>query len=90
MKVKEAKYCHLISQEDLIFKPIIVETYGAWNSHANDFFKYLARNLVQRDFNSEYSFVLNSLYQSASVILQKSNGRMILNRSKSFIAIDNL
>ena len=83
VKVKEAKYSHLISKEEIIFKPIIVETYGAWNSHARDFFKYLARNLVHRDFNAEYSFIINSLYQCASVILQKCNARMILNRSKS-------
>ena len=48
--------------------------------------QYLSKDLVfyvRREFNSEYNNIIISLYQNASVILQKCNARMILNRSNS-------
>jgi hypothetical protein len=69
VKVKEAKYCHLIENEDIIFKPIIVETYGGWNTHAVDFIRYLSRNLVQREFHSELANARMVLNRSRSLVV---------------------
>jgi len=82
---KIAKYADSLSKDNsVLLSPIIVETYGCWNSCASDFFQDLSSWLAARDPNSSGPLICARLYQKASVIIQRSNARMILSRIQSY------
>jgi hypothetical protein len=58
----------------------VLETFGAFSKSGADFVSDLSRWLAARDVSSSVPFVMNRISQRVSVILQRSNARMIASR----------
>jgi hypothetical protein len=80
---KKAKYTEpLRNAPNILFLPIIAETFGGWNADAIQLFRDICKWHLQRDPTIDFNTKLNQLTQQLSVILQRCNARMILSRTK--------
>jgi hypothetical protein len=79
-KKKRAKYNDLLADSSIVFKAVIVETLGAWNGDAKYVIADLGKKLSQRKFGRTVNECVNYIYNSASIILQRSNARILLSR----------
>lgn len=70
----------LSGDDSVLFTPIIAESYGGWNKEAHLFFSNLATWLSPRISCKSRDLILRDIYMRASVILQRGNARMILQR----------
>jgi hypothetical protein len=81
VEVKLAKYSDLLARnKDIVFWPIIIESFGGYNSKSLLFFKLLSNWLCQRDPSVDRSSLSSSLFQRASCILQRANAKALLAR----------
>ena len=70
---KYRKYAHSFkANPDVIFKPIVIETFGALNEKAIKFVKHIARDVVDRTITADEIFQLSvSLYRSNALMIRK-------------------
>jgi hypothetical protein len=74
---KKKKYDQICAQSNALFYPIIVENHGCWGQLAIPVLKQLAKAMsIHQDLST--SVAVNTIFQDLSLILQKSNARMIM------------
>ena len=76
---KGAKYGEACRAEGMTFQPMVVETCGAWEESAEQVIKKLGQALARATCQDDGE-VTRHLYGKLSVLLQRDNVRMILNR----------
>jgi hypothetical protein len=78
--VKNTKYSRLAREAGVLFKPLVVESLGAWCSQARGLFSAIGSRIAHRKFGGSSLSCTEFIYKSLSNILQKANARAILSR----------
>ena len=78
--IKREKYGHLI-KEHAKFKPVIVETFGAWSKESHEIIELIARKDNERGVIS-FSYRKNLLHQKISISIQRNNSKSILSKQR--------
>jgi len=79
--LKLSKYSDALDRDvTLDLTPLIVESFGRWSSSSLIFFRSLSLWLAARNPSSSATIIKSRLFQKASIILQRSNAKMILSR----------
>ena len=76
---KWSKYGEACRAEGIMFKPLVVETCGAWEEGAMQVIRKLGQALARATCQDD-SEVIGHLFGKLSVLLMRDNVRMILNR----------
>jgi len=79
--LKSNKYSDALDRDvTLNLTPLIVESFGRWSLSSLTFFRSLSSWLAARNPSSSVPIIKSRLFQKASIILQRSNAKMILSR----------
>ena len=65
--------------QGIIFKPLVVETFGGWDSEAVAYLKQLGRHSA-RQWGKKDSIEIKYVFQRLSIALQRGNAALILDR----------
>ena len=76
---KLRKYGELCRAEGIVFQPLVVETFGGWGDSAVEVLKKLGQALG-RASGQEESEVVHHLFGRLSMLLQKGNCSLLVNR----------
>jgi hypothetical protein len=84
---KTVTYGELAEQNNLLFAPVIMESFGLWHTKMHDIVKKYSR-LIADLHNRPYSVVVDYWIKRFSVVLHKYQAKMILERH-SFHSLAN-
>jgi hypothetical protein len=76
---KTVKYGQLAEQNNLLFAPVIMESFGLWHPKMHEIVKKYSR-LIADLHNRPYSVVVDYWIKRFSVVLHKYQAKMILER----------
>ena len=65
--------------QGILFKPLVVETFGGWDTEATTYLKQLGRQSARRWGKSD-SIAIKYFFQRLSVTLQRGNAALIIDR----------
>ena len=65
--------------QGIIFKPLVVETFGGWDAEAATYLKQLGRHSARR-WGKQDSMEIKYFFQRLSIALQRGNASLLLDR----------
>ena len=66
-------------QSVIFFQPLVVETFGGWDSDALAYLKKIARQAARR-WGKNDALEIKNFFQKLSVSLQRSNAALLVDR----------
>ena len=70
--------------QGILFKPLVVETFGGWDEEAVTYLKQLGRHSARR-WGKKDSLEIKFFFQRLSVALQRGNAALILDRDNEHV-----
>ena len=65
--------------QGIFFQPLVVETFGGWDSDALKFLKEIGRQDARR-WGKDFAMEIKFLFQRLSVALQRGNAALLIER----------